>query len=413
MRAGKSCEGVCASSVRRIGMPLSGARSNASGEDCLAVGACARGEMGEINYLLSCNPVCYLEETFLQGNSMPEADSVVSAVLEPKFSVVCPVFNTDPEMLRAAVASVLLQEDGQDIELLLIDDASTNAATIQALLELSANDGQIRLIRMQENGGPSKARKLGLEKALGEWITFLDSDDLWPEGAHRKRKNIICSNSAIEWLSANTATLNAKGVVVNDPVDPWLMAPPSENTAYKNGKKLTEWLIASSRFHLGSQCIKAKILRGINAFEEKLDYGEDWLFFIRLSVISGCHISSETFYILRRQHESLMTSSKRSTILYASCKYIAMQDPLLTPFKREVRWSLYSTLKGLALDNAIQKHTLRALNFAFRALMLDPRELSDFFTLCRVLLVRDSVKRIALGRRYSAAEIRTDLLQKF
>jgi hypothetical protein len=67
----------------------------------------------------------------------------------------------------------------------------------------------------------------------------------------------------------------------------------------------------------------------------------------------------------------------------------------------------------LALDNAIQNRIFWALNFAFRALILDPREIGDFITICRVIVARDLAQRILLGRKYSTAEIRTDLLRNF
>lgn len=84
-----------------------------------------------------------------------------------------PVHNRDT-LIRDSIDSVLAQTF-TDFELIVVDDGSTDAtaATVQ-----SYTDQRIRLIR-QPNQGVSVARNTGLEAARGEFITFLDSDDLY------------------------------------------------------------------------------------------------------------------------------------------------------------------------------------------------------------------------------------------
>jgi glycosyltransferase involved in cell wall biosynthesis len=89
-------------------------------------------------------------------------------------SVVVPVYNR-PDMLRQAVASVLAQTYA-DFEILIVDDASTDD-TPGVIDELRARDSRIRGIR-RANGGPGLARETGRLAASGEFIQYLDSDDL-------------------------------------------------------------------------------------------------------------------------------------------------------------------------------------------------------------------------------------------
>jgi glycosyltransferase involved in cell wall biosynthesis len=88
------------------------------------------------------------------------------------FSVVIPTYNR-AALLQKALQSVLAQ-DCQDFEIIVIDDGSTDA-TLQVLQSFG---DKLRLFR-QGNQGPGAARNLGAKYSRGEYIAFLDSDDLW------------------------------------------------------------------------------------------------------------------------------------------------------------------------------------------------------------------------------------------
>lgn len=91
------------------------------------------------------------------------------------FSIIVPVYNTE-KYLPQCVESVLGQTFA-DFELLLVDDESPDGSgnLCDAYAE---QDGRVKVIH-QKNGGPSVARNHGMDIAKGEYILFLDSDDLW------------------------------------------------------------------------------------------------------------------------------------------------------------------------------------------------------------------------------------------
>jgi glycosyltransferase involved in cell wall biosynthesis len=90
-------------------------------------------------------------------------------------STIIPVYNR-AEMVREAVASVLAQSY-RPIEILLVDDGSTDGTTPAVLDELAASQPDIIRVIHQENAGPGLARESGRQAALGEFIQYLDSDD--------------------------------------------------------------------------------------------------------------------------------------------------------------------------------------------------------------------------------------------
>jgi GT2 family glycosyltransferase len=90
----------------------------------------------------------------------------------PLFSIVIPTYNR-ARLLEAALASVFAQED-TDYEVLVVDDGSTDDT-----LETLARYGERVRVFQQRNAGPGAARNLGIQEARGEYVVFLDSDDLW------------------------------------------------------------------------------------------------------------------------------------------------------------------------------------------------------------------------------------------
>lgn len=96
-------------------------------------------------------------------------------VIEGLVSTIIPVYNR-PALLRRAVASVLAQTYCH-IEIIIVDDGSTDGTAETAGEMAQAHPDQIRVIR-QKNAGPGAARETGRVMARGEFIQYLDSDDL-------------------------------------------------------------------------------------------------------------------------------------------------------------------------------------------------------------------------------------------
>lgn len=95
--------------------------------------------------------------------------------MQPLISVIIPVYKVEA-YLCPCVESVLAQTY-QNIEIILVDDGSPDNCP-RICDEYAASDPRIRVIH-KENGGLSSARNAGIEAAKGEFLAFLDSDDLW------------------------------------------------------------------------------------------------------------------------------------------------------------------------------------------------------------------------------------------
>ena len=108
----------------------------------------------------------------------------------PKVSVIIPVYNTE-KYLRECLDSVVNQTL-EDIEIICINDGSTDSS-LEILKEYAKNDKRI-IILEQRNKGSGIARNYGLKIACGEYIAFMDGDDMYPE----KNTLEIVYNAAIQ-----------------------------------------------------------------------------------------------------------------------------------------------------------------------------------------------------------------------
>lgn len=95
----------------------------------------------------------------------------------PRVSVVIPVFNAALQ-LPQAIASVAAQTF-RDLELIVVDDCSDDDTASIARSMLTQKGLRHHLIRLTSNGGPARARNAGVARARGEYVAFLDADDVW------------------------------------------------------------------------------------------------------------------------------------------------------------------------------------------------------------------------------------------
>lgn len=110
-------------------------------------------------------------------------------------SVVIPVFNSSDTIL-AALESVRNQEPSASLEVIVVDDGSTDES-VKIIQDFAKEypDFTLRLIQ-QENGGVSKARNTGLKAATGDFIAFLDSDDYWLPKKTRRQLTFLQDGTA-------------------------------------------------------------------------------------------------------------------------------------------------------------------------------------------------------------------------
>ena len=125
--------------------------------------------------------------------------------MPPEVSIIIPTYNR-ARLLARALTSVI-DQTFQDFEIIVADGSSTDNTK-----EVALSFGQkVRYFNEEHTGSPASGRNLGLRNASGEYIAFLDSDDIWLPEKLKMQINYFKSNPEYGILYSNTAIIDENG----------------------------------------------------------------------------------------------------------------------------------------------------------------------------------------------------------
>lgn len=204
-------------------------------------------------------------------------------LLPPYISVVIPVYNAEKH-LEEAIQSILSQKY-PEVEIILVNDGSEdNSAEI--INKYVQNHHNIISI-YQVNSGPSAARNKGIKLAKGNFITFLDSDDYWPE---------TCIQAQIQYLNRNP---NSKIV--------W---GKTQFFRINNSKDVETIGMPLHFLNVGSAIFHRTLFDLVGLFDESLSFSEDLDWFSRAREAGVKIVKHPETVLFYRSHEANMTKSK-------------------------------------------------------------------------------------------------------
>ena len=127
-----------------------------------------------------------------------------------RFSVIMPVFNTDPDMLDAAIHSVVDQAYPH-WELCIADDCSSNEATREVLQRWERDEPRVKVVWRERNGHIAEASASALACATGDWIALLDHDDCLAQGAFAAVANRVAQEEDLDLVYSDEDHLDTSG----------------------------------------------------------------------------------------------------------------------------------------------------------------------------------------------------------
>jgi succinoglycan biosynthesis protein ExoO len=229
----------------------------------------------------------------------------------PEVSFIVAAFNVAP-YVAAALASALQQTDA-DIEVIVVDDASSDG-TGDIVEEIARRDGRVRLVRRAENSGPSVARNAAIDLARGSWLAILDADDLIPPQRTRRLLDLATATAA-DVVADNFRRFSADGSVrstmIEEGAEPYTFTV--DVASFIRGNTMFD---RSARLGYIKPMFRAAFVRshGIRHRESVL-IGEDYHFCLSC-LLAGARfvVTSESFYQYRVREGSLSWRLKRSDI---------------------------------------------------------------------------------------------------
>jgi glycosyltransferase involved in cell wall biosynthesis len=201
--------------------------------------------------------------------------------------------------LPDAIATALAQED-VEVEVVVVDDASDDE-TPQLLAAVA--DARVRVVRLPEQLGMGEARNAGIAAARGQWVAFLDDDDLW--APHKLRRQLDAARVAdATWVYCGVVLVSADGAVVP------MWGPPDPRTVLRE-------LLRRNVVQAASSCllIDAARLRAVGGIEDGLSTPRDLL--IRLAQDGPAAAVDEPLVAYRRHSATFISQSRERAIAEA------------------------------------------------------------------------------------------------
>ena len=196
--------------------------------------------------------------------------------MNARVSVVIPFYNRIDLLVRC-IESVIAQTYS-NFEIILVNDGSTE--NIDQIITISNNSDNIKLLH-QDNQGPSAARNHGISEAEGEYIAFLDSDDLWKKNKLELQLNFMAQN---QYLFTHTSYCRSDtGKIVN------------------SGKSTYRYPFVGFHCRIATPTVLVhKSLLDESNFDESIKVGEDtvlWLNLSKKTSLYGMNVELATVYI--------------------------------------------------------------------------------------------------------------------
>jgi glycosyltransferase involved in cell wall biosynthesis len=251
-----------------------------------------------------------------------------AAMPAPEVSVVIPTRNRWELLSRHALASALGQVD-VELEVIVVDDASDDGS--EERLE-AVSDPRVRMIFREEQGGQAVALNEGIEAARGDWIAFLDDDDVW--SPRKLSAQLGATTPAAAFVYGSMVAVDASGRVLETVPTP----PPAE---------LRQLLRRHNVLRCPSSVMaRTAFVRKIGGLDETLNELTDWDFFIRLADAGRCAACEEIVvgYLVHPQNRRLRQDSDVET----EFRYLAAKHERGLPLERAgfARWVAMGHLRA-------------------------------------------------------------------
>lgn len=186
-------------------------------------------------------------------------------------SVVMPCYNAAP-YLQQAIESVLGQSY-RDVELLVVDDGSDDGSQDLGAELAEQRPGRVSLLRTNRKG-PYPARNVGLSRAQGEFVAFLDADDYWAlDFLHKLHSALVGTDAALAYCGWQNIGATDR---TNEP-----FVPPD----YEDGDKVEMLLRAASPWPIHAALVRRTVVDEAGGFDTTLATCMDYDLWLRIGAL--------------------------------------------------------------------------------------------------------------------------------
>ncbi len=276
----------------------------------------------------------------------------------PLISVIIPAYNAE-KTITETIESVLNQTFS-DFEIVAIDDGSTDA-TLETMENV--HDPRIRLFS-QVNSGAQQTRNRGLANAVGDYVAFLDADDLWTADKLEAQLNTLQASADAAVAYSWTDFIDGSGQVLRH-----------GRRITVNGNALEKMLVSNFLESGSNPLIRRQALLDVGGFDESLSAAQDWDLYLRLAAKYPFVTVPRSQILYRISSHSISANVARmeKTCLKIIETAFSQAPEPLQPLKKKSLAYLYRYLTFQALDRPEdRKKALLAVRYLWLAIQYDP-----------------------------------------
>jgi glycosyltransferase involved in cell wall biosynthesis len=236
----------------------------------------------------------------------------ITVVDTPVCSVVVTCYNYG-DFLPGCLDSVFAQTY-QDFEIVVVNDGSSDSTDQEVQKYLA--DSRIRYIR-QDNAGQARAKNVGIQQARGDFVAFLDADDLWD--AHKLKKQMqLFKDPEVGVVFSRAKYIDKFGSEI----------PFTHTSRYMRPRRgwVAKHLAMDNFVPFSSSVVRRECLERIGGFNEDLQMAIDWDLWLRISVVYSFQFADEPFLLYRVGHSGQMSRHQETRIRCA--------DKILSEFEK-------------------------------------------------------------------------------
>ncbi len=235
----------------------------------------------------------------------------------PAVSVVL-IFYNEEQYLGDAIESVFAQTF-EDWDLLLVDDGSSDGSIELARLACEARPGQVRLLQHPggANRGMSASRHLGIEQCSGEWISFLDGDDVWLPHKLSSQLHHLAAHPQARAVYG-PLTLFGDDPTVPGFVDGKLYGLECDGVVVESDRvyhppELVTLFIPHNDLYPSGAMFERALYHEVGGTESEFrDYYEDGVLWLKMCLHASVFCTSESTYLYRQHADSCTGAGARA-----------------------------------------------------------------------------------------------------
>ncbi|BAT54333.1 putative glycosyl transferase [Nostoc sp. NIES-3756] len=256
----------------------------------------------------------------------------------PTISIIIPAYNAEQTILETI--NSVLEQTFSDFEIIIVNDGSTDK-TLEVVQ--SIEDERLKVF-CYENSGVSGARNRGISHAIGDYISFLDADDLWTPDKLELQLAALKAHSEAGVAYSWVYTINETGEILK-PFD-----------SMYEGNVYADLLKANFLTSGSNPLITRAAIDSVGEFDIKLAGGEDWDYWLRLAAKWHFVVvpKYQVFYRRSMSSNSFKLQKMREDTLIMLDKVMQMAPPELQYLKKESLSNIYRYIVELYIDSLNQ-----------------------------------------------------------